>query len=111
MLKQVLLVLALSIYQLNAEEGAARLLLAKQVNITMRTILKQFDFKVMLGWALNYGCIEFTMSIGISISKNKHPFILIENGSLIIEMTRSKYDIGIYVYGVAKLVNFLQHDF
>ena len=69
MLKQVLLVLALSIYQLNAEEGAARLLLAKQVNITMRTILKQFDFKVMLGWALNYGCIEFTMRIGISIIK------------------------------------------
>ena len=32
MLKQVLLVfLAVSIYQLNAEEGAARLLLAKQV--------------------------------------------------------------------------------
>ena len=71
----------------------------------------QFDFKVRLGWPLNYGCIEFTMSIGISISKNKHPFILIENGSLIIEMTRSKYDIGIYVYGVGKLVYFLQHDF
>ena len=66
MLKQVLLVLALSIYQLNAEEGAARLLLAKQVNITMRTILKQFR----LGWSLNYGCIEFTMGIRISISKN-----------------------------------------
>ena len=95
MLKQVLLVLALSIYQLNAEEGAARLLLAKQVNITMRTILKQFGFKPRLGWPLNYGCIEFTMGIRISISKNKHPFILIENGSLIIEMIRSKYNIGI----------------
>ena len=84
MLKQVLLVLALSIYQLNAEEGAARLLLAKQVNITMRTILKQFGFKLRLGWPLNYGCIEFIMGIRISISKNKHPFILIENGGSVL---------------------------
>ena len=43
MLKQVLLVLALSIYQLNAEEGAARLLLAKQVNITAGIFLEN-DF-------------------------------------------------------------------